>query len=845
MLFLPFDFEPYSFFIGFAVGILFWVLLGRMRPLVGEWRESMAARREEAQVRRSSGIEDNHRRITLRRAQGMHLAAPLFALDEILVPPVLIAPPARVEPNGPLIGEDIVTQTLPYMPAWPELATIYGAAKLTLPKALSDGGNLVLIGMDGTGKTVALAHLATLAANRNSQLGVLSEIVPFLVHAADLSLPVNDPKDILNPLVDAASQQVSFLDMGRVASFTQYTFKNGRALLLLDGYDELASDGQQAIVDYLKTLLEVYPLTHVVTTALPEQIGGLIGLGFAPMALMGWDARRQEEFIRKWGEQWSRFVTTEAWAQTTHESIDPLLLDAWLAFGNQNLTPLELTLKVWGGFAGDSLGPRVTDAIASHVRRVAPADTPIAALETLAMQAILSAQPVFDPRKARDWVKSFGPAEEKSVEGTDAAEGESSRTSPLGPKKEATVQSPSSGLLGKMSESGLLLTHPNNRMRFVHPVLGGYLAGRALTAYKADETLLGQPNWSGKLLAMRYLAAQGDVTRLVDEMLKTEDHLLERPLLNAARWLRDAPREVAWRGKIMAGLARILQNEDKPRGLRGQAMAAFALCGDPGAAAFFRQSLQSLSFELILFAALGSGAVRDAKASELLSSTMTSAPSIGARRAACLALVSIGTQSALEAVAQALLSGDDDLRRAAAESLANDPKEGHAMLKDGATLKDILVRRAVVYGLARVDEPWALELLQTLQVQDDQWIVRTAATEVLDSMNPSIDPRVPRPLSPPSETPWLIEFAGKQGMGISPGVPATDILLKALKDGAAEERLAALNYLRHTPSEGVVKNLYHAIHSDDSELREAAYQAIWELASGGVSVPDPAQYGLA
>jgi HEAT repeat protein len=845
MPFLPFDFEPYSFFIGFAVGILFWALLGRMRPLVGEWREGVAARREEAQVRRSSGIEDNHRRITLRRAQGMHLAAPLFALDEILVPPVLIAPPARVEPNGPLIGEDIVTQTLPYLPAWPELATIYGAPKLTIPKALSDGGNLVLIGMDGTGKTVALAHLATLAANRDPRLGALSEIVPFLVHAADLSLPVNDPKDILNPLVDAASQHVSFLELGRVEGFIQYTFKNGRALLLLDGYDELAPNGQQTLVDFLKTLLEVYPLTRVVATALPEQIGGLIGLGFAPVALMGWDARRQEEFIRKWGEQWARFVTTETWAQTAHESIDPLLLDAWLAFGNQNLTPLELTLKVWGGFAGDSLGPRVTDAIASHIRRVAPADTPVAALETLAMQVILNAQPVFDPRKARDWVKSFEPVEEKPVEGQSAAEGDSSRTSPLGPKKEATVQLPSSGLLGKMSESGLLLTHPNNRMRFLHPVLGGYLAGRALTAYKADETLLGQPNWGGKLLAMRYLAAQGDATRLVDEMLKTEDRLLERPLLNAARWLRDAPREAAWRGKIMAGLARVLQNEEKPRGLRGQAMAAFALCGDPGAAAFFRQSLQSLSFELILLAALGSGAIRDAKATELLSSTMSSAPSIGARRAACLALVAIGTQSALEAVAHALLSGDDDLRRAAAEALANDPKEGHAMLKDGATLKDILVRRAVVYGLARVDEPWALELLQTLQVEDDQWIVRTAATEVLDSMTSPIDPRVPRPLSPPSETPWLIEFAGKQGMGISPGVPATDILLKALKDGNAEERLAALNYLRRTPSEGVVKSLYHAIRSDDAELREAAYQAVWELASGGAAIPDPAQYGLA
>jgi HEAT repeat protein len=132
-----------------------------------------------------------------------------------------------------------------------------------------------------------------------------------------------------------------------------------------------------------------------------------------------------------------------------------------------------------------------------------------------------------------------------------------------------------------------------------------------------------------------------------------------------------------------------------------------------------------------------------------------------------------------------------------------------------------------------------------MQVEDDQWIVRTAATEVLDSRTPAIDPRVPHPFTPPSETPWLIEFAGKYGMGISPGVPATDLLIKALKDGNTDERLGALNRLRRTPSEGVIKNLFEAIQNTDSELRETAYQAIWEMASGGLSLPDPAQFGLA
>lgn len=77
--------------------------------------------------------------------------------------------------------------------------------------------------------------------------------------------------------------------------------------------------------------------------------------------------------------------------------------------------PLSLTLKAWGAYAGDSLGPHVLEAIATHIRRVSPANTPIAALETLAMQVLLSAQPVFDPRKAREWVKSFEVSEETAV----------------------------------------------------------------------------------------------------------------------------------------------------------------------------------------------------------------------------------------------------------------------------------------------------------------------------------------------------------------------------------------------------------------------------------------------
>jgi HEAT repeat protein len=271
-------------------------------------------------------------------------------------------------------------------------------------------------------------------------------------------------------------------------------------------------------------------------------------------------------------------------------------------------------------------------------------------------------------------------------------------------------------------------------------------------------------------------------------------------------------------------------------------MAAFVTSGDPGAATLFRQLLGSRSFELIPLAALGSGVLKDVKAIDALEELMQ-APVGSVRRAVCLALVAIGTDKSIEGVARALLQGDEELRRAAAEALANDPVEGHAILKEGATLEDIMLRRAVVHGLARVGQPWAVEMLQKIQVEDDQWAVRNLANQYLEQIQ-HIDPRVPHPLATPSESPWLIEFAGKQRMGVPRGGPATEILLNAFRHGDTEERLAALPYLKRVANEGIIGALYNAMYGEDPEVREAAFYAVEEIGANGFDLPHPNQFGV-
>ena len=849
---IDFHIYPFAFIVGFLSGIVVYFLIGKVRPLFKQIRENMKEQREAAQVRRTSGLEDNHRRITLRRAQGMHLAAPLFALDEILQEPRLLAPPARVEPGVVGIQEDVISQTLPYMPAWPEIAAVYQAPTLSLSEAVAGGSHLVIAGAAGTGKTVALAHLASKAANLRVRLEASGEMnaVPYLYHIADLQLPHDPSKDPINIVTNAAGEHAPMFDLGRLPGFIQQTFKNGQALLLIDGFDELDLQGQREAVEWFKALMKSYPRSKIVTTGSVDQLNGLIDLGFNPLVIAAWDARRNIRFIQQWGELWSQTVAREVWAQTGPEQVDPMLLNSWLMMDNTGLTPFELTLKVWGAYAGDSLGPRVLDAIATHVRRVAPGGTPVAALELLAMQVVLTAQPIFDPRKARSWVKKYEVVEDKPIVSAETVtESPDGGPAPLTESQKIRIKKskareaiPTYGLLSKMVESGLLVSHPNDKMRFLHPVLNGYLAGQAIGDNDADTTLLAQPDWNGKTLSLRYLAARGDISAVADIMLKESDLPLHTQVFAVARWLRDAPREATWRAKVFASLMNILQAEGQPLALRGHAMAAFVMSGDPGAAKLFRQLLGTRSFDLLPLAALGSGAMKDVRAVEALEEVLQ-APVGAVRRAACLALVAIGTEKSLESVARALLQGDEELRRAAAEAMANDPTEGHAMLKEGATLADIMLRRAVVHGLAHVKQPWAIEILQKMQVEDDQWAVRNLASQYLEQLA-IIDPRVPRRLPSPSESAWLIEFAGKRGVGIPRGGPATDVLLTAFKMGDTEQRLAALPYLKRAANEGIIGALYNAMYGDDPEVREAAFYAVEEIGANGFKLPHPNQFGL-
>jgi len=140
------ELDARSFLLGLVSGLLLFWLLSKFRPLLADGIAALRRRVQAARREMMAGVEARWAGEIIRLAQGWHLAAPLFSLEEILIPPRLLAPPAAVEPGLPEPNRDISEQVLPYLPDWPELAAVYRYPTITLAEALSGGAHLALTG---------------------------------------------------------------------------------------------------------------------------------------------------------------------------------------------------------------------------------------------------------------------------------------------------------------------------------------------------------------------------------------------------------------------------------------------------------------------------------------------------------------------------------------------------------------------------------------------------------------------------------------------------------------------------------------------------------------------------
>jgi hypothetical protein len=384
-----FHYDRTSFWIGFLAATLFWWLISRLRPLLPLWRKQFRQYMVTMQQRNFAGLDAMARRQTLTRAQGQHLAAPLCALDDILIEPRLIAPPVTQAPSGTsadFLNRSIASQVIPYMPDWPELAAPFGVPTLTIAESLENGAHIAVIGQPGSGKTVALAHLASQIARKSFTTGNLANALPVFVHVLDIDTSLADGIDPLAAVQKVISNQVGVVYQRQVPRYVQSLLSDEqrRLVLILDGLDELPAESLSAAAAYLTALIAKYPRIQVITSASSEYLDGLLRAGFYPLGIAAWPQTQRAHFTEKFGQVWTDQIVPEAKKQAKYQEVDPTLINLWLSRDNYYPSPLEWTLRVWSAYAGDAASDAMIPMLDTHMARFLPHASLMPALEELA-----------------------------------------------------------------------------------------------------------------------------------------------------------------------------------------------------------------------------------------------------------------------------------------------------------------------------------------------------------------------------------------------------------------------------------------------------------------------------
>ena len=176
--------------------------------------------------------------------------------------------------------------------------TARGSSSLRAEAALAESSRTLLRGDAGSGKTTLLQWLAVTAARSgfSGPLASWNGCAPFLVrlrHYADRALP--GPEELLAGVADPLA---ALLPTGWV----HRQMRSGRALLLVDGVDELVPTQRRQVRTWLRGLLAEYPELRLVVTSRPggAERSWLSAEWFAPVLLERMSPLDVAAFCRRW-----------------------------------------------------------------------------------------------------------------------------------------------------------------------------------------------------------------------------------------------------------------------------------------------------------------------------------------------------------------------------------------------------------------------------------------------------------------------------------------------------------------------------------------------------------------
>ncbi len=860
-------FDFISFLIGFVSASVIAFVLYRIRGQLATVRGQAETQAGSTRQFITNTSEARYYGDLVKTLNAYHVAGEHTKLTDVYVEPRFVRAPDPVDPTAEK-GSNVF-KVVPVLHDMPGSYGPYNIETLTINDLRAGETHLALLGVPGSGKSTALAIMGLMAANeieiqvldteseqvfedelkglnaedrdkaikqrqdiqqraldhlkqiqeKDEEEGTtirtavdFNRMLPILVHLRDVDLRPEaygvqqaDGKkpakalDPAEPIVKALQRRASAITASTLPRMIYRRLNEGTCMVLIDGYEDLPVDQRPQKLQWLKQLLEFYPGNFIVVTGPASGFDPLVNLGLTPIFMRAWTDLDFETLVQRWAISWPTIAgTAKKPAPLPEERIVRRV-----ALNNRGRLPLDVTLKAWTAFSGDEQEAGRRGWYDYFVRQALPVKEVRPALEKLAAAILDQGGAPLSKDKMKEILTA-------ALTGSDG-------------KPAANVDE----LLGKLTgQSELMIDWPGDQYAFVHPLVTGFLGAEAL-AKGSPEMLtaaITNPAWE---IALPFAAAFVPLDAAVTQRLGSSPDLLYTSLFSVVSWLPDAPPNAPWRAEIFKRLTAALMAPSQYPAIRERGMAALVVSRDKNILFILRKALLATDPVIRRLACIGLGALGETEAIKDLAPVLAD-PDPQVQLSAGLALGAIGSETALETMLSGLVEGEQELRQAVAEALAAVPGQGHAVLRDAITSKDMMVRRAAVFGLARIKSAWSLAMLYRALLEDEQWYVRNAAEQAFRQVErPEGSGAMRHPEA--DGLAWLVAWAATKGEGVPAGPNARQVLIRVLQEGDPASRAAAaltLANLGHVPA---LKPLYGALRDKDEKVRVAVYEALGEM----------------
>jgi HEAT repeat protein len=804
--------DAYSFLIGLLCGFLAYFLfiekklISKIISISKEIVERLSA---------SSNLEKAEyliKKQLLQTAQNNHLLRHAFPLESVLIPPKLLLPPKYLYPEFYTTSSSLINLFFPYTPDWPELCAQFPVDAIPCTHLAKANGKTLIIGQPGSGKTVLLSALVISMVQDSD-----CDILPIFLSAKKLLAYLDDEKDPLQPLVAAFTDEVPLISSSQMLYILKSKIATQNALLIIDDVDHLQIQENEKLINYLNAFETQYHFQKIILAADSNSLGKALSQHYFPLSVASWSLNDQNDYLNLFQTAWQKCNFSSP--NTTKSVVRSCILAKWIQDETLYYSPFEIATRTWLIYSGYPIGDTIVDCLSNLLKlfAVTKEDCDQAALFAYALLRLNQTSATIDTIN-EFWANQSDPV---LIHVPGFVE---NQTQPL-PRTKPRLQDT---FIKSYEKNGIFLQDADGKISFKSPIWAGFLASKVsftdlITWYTPMHL-----QWSLASQFLRFSTISDFPETWYESFFQKESsYPFDKTYLKLARFIPDMPIDHPVRNGILKWIAKSAFMKQLPAVEKSDLFAAMLVSRDPSVPKLLMDFQTMPDPEIRFLATLTIAGFAQIDQLNLFLDHLNDAEQ-NVRNAASLAFFAFRTKKTTEILIDILLQGDEYMKQTVAEALAVIAPLNKELLTEAIASEDLLIRRAAVFGLSRISDSWAMDLLSRSAIEDAQWIVRNAASQIIENKDIYKTHLIPQ-LPHPSNAPWLISFAGKMGKGIPKSGFVKDILLTALDQGNVDEKISAMNYLRIIPDADIIRAILTLLVNKNRTVQQASAYALWYI----------------